>query len=312
MSGKLVFAIAACLLSTVAFAQNSDEADDASSTAKAPAATTTSAQGVEGNAGGESTSTLNTDALKKSKFGLGLLSYTSVKKGSINDGEADAGGLNRVSLSYHLTETKILGAREDFGMTWAKTGRANEGHVTDPFVSYTDTKIGVLPGAWAVTASYRQYLPLGEQTRFVTKANGSEYLALIADKSIGKFDLEGVMIGQYFNNTKDFTQNSKGEYAGTTDYLLEPLAELVYNISPKLAIIHDSAIIATGMRSTPDASVATRASIWYNETYVSIQPNKMIKVMASIEDDATIQGNNAVSLYKDAEMFYNLYLQLTL
>jgi hypothetical protein len=316
MMGKMIFAMAACLMATTAFAQNSDSTDSSANAATLPAATTTIQQGVEGNAGGESTAGLSTEATGKPKFGLNLMQYTYFKKSSVTDGEPDASGINRVNLAYRLSDTRSFSAREDFGITWAqqKTGRETAGHVNDMYVAYTDSKLAVLPGEWTLTGSYRQYLPIGEKTRFVTKANGSEYLALLLDKSVGKFDFETALIGQYFNNTQDYvvSGDGKNKITGTDDYLVEPFAEVVYNISPKLALMHDMALVSKKMRGTPDANSDRAENDFYNETYIQYKPTKKVTLMASIENDADLQSNNAVSLYQDADVIYNVYLLLAL
>lgn len=248
------------------------------------------------------------------------MNATGFAKSSITDGDVDMSGFNRLQVGYKLTDSKSVMMREDFGFSLSKKADpsrvSNDGHVVDPFIAYTDSKFATLPGNWVVTVQPRIYLPIGESSRFVTKAQGAGSLWLLADKSVGKFDFEFAMMGQVYNNTQDYSwaPNGSGGYkaVGNPDWTAYPAYfEVAYNFTDKLSLIHDSSLLTQAYRGGPNTDYR-RKNTFTNETIVSYKAIKQVNLMASISDDAVLEPNNAVKMYQDNDVAYNVYLKLSL
>lgn len=270
------------------------------------------------NGTGESITSLQQNNAAPVHWTGSYLNETEFAKSSIPNQDPDASGLNRFAIGYKVTDTKIIGAREDSLWSAATKTRPLQFHVVDPFISYADTKLAALPFDWSLSAQVRAYLPLGESTRFVTKANGSEALWMIADKSFGKLDVEFISMYQYYNNTQDYSiaydSSNNASYLGNPDWAAYPLyAALDYNLNEKFTFSLWTALETLSNRETPVPSPnPLRTNIFYVETMFAYNMNKHVKFMASLENDAILESNNHVSMYQDKDLFYNLYLLLKL
>ncbi len=321
MKTQLLIIAAMSLVGTAGFAQGRGSS---SSPARSTRATKLVAQNVlptsqqqPSSAAGASTASLATVApAPEKKFTFTLMNYTSVNKESLQNNEAAPAGFNRIQGIYHLSATKSIIAREDAGFSYDSKTKASEFHVVDPFIGYTDTKFATLPMDWVITIQPRLYLPLGEKGRFVTKTLGSEALLILADKSLGKFDFEFVGYFQYFNNTQDYawdwSADSKAFVAkGNPDWSGFVEGEVAYNLTPKLSLIHDVYLTGDATRATP-VSAAKMVNKITNETLISYQFTKEFNLKAAVENNATLDSQNAANFYQDKDISYNLYLKLTL
>ena len=325
MNSKLLFTMATCLApviaASVAFAQGTPDngsSDQPSTKAKAPSKGASTVELSTEEPAGESSATMKAvvPSSPLGNFTLTLMNETEFNKSSITDKDVDTTGLNRVQLGYKLTDTKLLSVREDFTFSLKQNEnpdrKSNDGHINDPFIAYTDTKLAVLPGDWTLTMQARYYIPIGESDRFVSKALGSDALLLIFDKSVGKFDYEIFLLGQYYNNTQDYSYTGAGVAKANRDWTAYPAyGEVAYNINEKVSVMHDSALVTEAFRSAPGVDYK-RKNTFYNETYLSFSPTKTLTLMASIEDDAVLESNNAVRMYQDADILYNLYVKFKL
>jgi len=250
------------------------------------------------------------------RFTLTLMNQMQFNKQALNNSEMMPSGLNRFQVSYNLSDTKLLTFRADSPFSQTAKNQPTEYHINDPYIAYTDTKFATLPGNWVVSIQPRVYLPLGETTRFVTKAAGSEALLILADKPYGKFNFEIIGFGQYVNNTQDYSfayDAKQGRYVsrGNRDWSAFVEGEVAYSLTEKVTLIHDAYLWTDAFRGGPDEP-ARRRNTLINETIVSYAPIKQVKIMASVENDAPIEPEKDLALYQDSNVIYNLYLRLTL
>lgn len=324
MKVQLVFTIAACLLASSAFAQGPGKVKAQSNTTaiklppqqQSPAADQ-AADPSNGN--GESTAALSANVPeKKAPFGLAVSFRTDADASKMNLPNPKAGegpaalGITRVTGTFNLTESRSISVRQEFQYTFevAASPTANRGVMNDAFIGYTDSKLLALPGDWNLGLTYRQYLPDGEQSRFVTKRMGMEYLWATVDKSIGKFDLTYHLIPYIANNTQDYYLVD-GAPKANFDYEIDQFMEVDYNITPKLQFNQYVGSYNIWNRPTPAAGV-TRINQIYLESGFTFKPVKQVTLSASVENDATMRSDNDFKLLKDTELTYRALMILSL
>jgi hypothetical protein len=123
-------------------------------------------------------------------------------------------------------------------------------------------------------------------------------------------------LGVYYNNTQDYTwvvDPSSGQWVskGVSDWLSLYQAEVAYNITDNLAISHDFYLLTKATRASLSARASSSTILW-SETAIGYQLMKQLRVMASVENDAVFDSQNAVSMYQQKDMLYNLYFKLSI
>jgi len=319
MKTKFLVVMTTSLMASFALAQGSSSSTTSlnNGTNAAPSQTVNSRNTtLPPSTGGESTASIADNAPKGLKrFSMTLMNETEVA----SDAGVEQGvnspyfGLNRIQFGYELTPTKRLMFREDSTFKMPKN-KELEFHVVDPFIAYTDTKFAELPGGWVVTIQPRLWLPLGEDTRFKTNSLGGTGGALVIDKSVGRFDLELAGIGQYVFNTQDYyyelnAKTQRFDAKAVTDWNTLYDAQVVYNFTDKFSFQHDTMLYTVAKRATP-AKGASSSSTLINETGFGYQFVKQLKVIATVENDASLDA--AVDLYQAKDMMYNLYVKLSI
>lgn len=314
MKSKIILSMASCLVASMALAQgSSDESTTQAPATKAtkPAASTSEAD-VAAQPGGESTASLATNVEKPKRFGLGLSTRSDANAKSVNQAhDASILQVQRLTLSYKLDDVQTINARGEYTYTNATAKREGKSKVSDSWVGYMNTKVATLPGDWNVSAIYRQYLPTGEESRFVNKRLGMEFLYVFAEKSVGKFDFGAHINPYYFNNTQDYFYSSSGALTPNPDFEVDGFVAVGYNITPKLSVSHSFGSFNLWYRGIPAAGVA-RENYYYNETSLEFHPTKQITLSASVENDAQLESNNAAKFYEDGDTTYRALIGISI
>lgn len=318
MKSKFVFTMATSLLASVALAQGSSKSTPSATKAKlklAQSSTATLETAPPAQTPGESSANLSTTVKAPKKFGLAYsIRHDATATTVTQDRDADVLGVHRVTPSYSLSDTKKIRARQEVQYIYSmskKAGREDGRAVmSDTWVGYLDTKFVSLPYDWNLSLEYRQYLPTGEKSRFITKKLGMELLYLIADKSIGKFEISAHLIPYYHNNTQDFYLDN-GKPKANEDYSLEDWVTLGYNITPKIQISHSVGTYNYWKRPIPKSGIK-KDTILYNETGIEFKPIKEVSAILSVENDAMIEQNTETRLYHDDDNTYRAYIAISI
>lgn len=320
MKKKILVAMTSSLVASSVFAQGSNEPTNMNiGTSSATASqTVNSRNALPASSGGESTASIADNTPKGIKrFSFLYMNETEAASAAgVNQGvNPPWSGLNRVQFGYDISATKKLIIREDSTFKMP-LGQTIEYHMTDPFVGYTDTDFAHLPGGWVMTIQPRLYLPFGEDARFRTNAAGGEGGALIVDKSVGRLDIELAGLGEYINNTQDYyyalnSSTLRYDVKGALDWWTLLDLDLVYNITDKFVLQHDTYLFTKSYRAIPMAN-PTGMTILINETGFGYQIMKQVRLAATIENDAVFDTVNSVSMYRAQDILYNFYLKLSL
>jgi hypothetical protein len=138
-------------------------------------------------------------------------------------------------VKYDLGNARSFSVRQNFDYTGLSSTRTNAFHVQDIALNYADGKLATFATDGALTLIAREYLPTGENSRFLTGNVGAERLYLIAAKSFGKLDLDVLTMGQLSNNTKDSYKDATGAEKQNRWGYITYEGDAFYNISPKFA-----------------------------------------------------------------------------
>ncbi len=266
---------------------------------------------------GTSSAALAAVTEKPSRFGLGAWSYTNVNVKSMDEDNADVQQFSRVTAIYNFNGTQSVGWLQEFWYKFATSdsasGSGHEGHgiLDDGGFQYVDSKLAMLPFDWKLGFLFRQYLPIGEKSRFVTGRKGYEQAALTFSKTIGSIELAEYIYGTYFNQTQDFYYNSSAEIVANPDYEFDQYFYVGWNLTPYFTLVNWLGSEHIWKRGVPEKGVS-RHNDFYNETGFCIKPSKQLAISGTVLTDAPVDSQIPFTPYSSAYTFYRLYLTLSI
>ena len=308
---KCIFAfilISASLVNQRAYAQ------DSTSISKIPSNSTS--EGTDLKSSGEGESTASGEHLVQQPqraISAGLWSRTARSFDLDSNPAAYASTLNVFTEKYEISKDKFVGLGEQINVTYGKSNSSN-GHANffDPFLLYTDSSLFTLPFGWVTTGMWRQYLPLGESSRFYNKQSGTEQLWLLTGNSFGKFSFVDWIIASKHNNTIDYYADPlTGQTDANSDAELDHYIETDYHLTSTLMLWYWIGSEHVWYRETPSAG-PTRVTNFYNEVGINVKVNQQVNFSVSLEDDAALGSQNSWNLMKASETTYNFYLSMNI
>lgn len=139
-------------------------------------------------------------------------------------------------VKFDLGNSRSLSLRQNFDYTGLTDVKSNVFHIQDIAINYSDAKLATFMGDGSLTLIAREYLPTGENSRFMTGNVGAERVYLVAAKSFGKWDLDVLTMAQLSNNTKDsfMAADGSGEKQNRWGYATYEF-DSMYNFNSKFA-----------------------------------------------------------------------------
>lgn len=261
--------------------------------------------------------------VKSPNLKFGLYSQTDFFRNAVSDGELDNGkppaSFNYLNMSYALTPTRSLVVRQEFTYRFAaaRAGIKGEskGKLNDIFIGFNDTALASFGSDGSLSGIYRVYLPTGEDSR-ATGRQGMLMTIFDANKPYGKFEVDGVLMSIYHNQTKNSftTFNDKGEAKvnANSDFDIYPYVQGTYNLNSMFSFYQTVGLWNSWFRGIPEAGVKYVQSVEV-ETGVNFKPVPEITLTTSIYNSAaTRETPNDFALYRDDETLYRFAFKAAL
>ncbi len=214
-------------------------------------------------------------------------------------------------VKFDLGNSRAFSVRQNFDYTGAAANGVGNFHVQDIALNYADGKLATFAGDGSLTIIAREYLPTGENSRFLTGNKGAERVYLIAAKSYGKLDLDVLTLGQISNNTKDSYMGADGKEAQNRWGLGVIEFDAMYNITSKFSAgitLENDYLFFKPLAGNPDSQ--TDIVI---EPIVQYAPIKGLAIQAALVNTIdTGHPDKAFALMRHDEMkaFLNLAASL--
>jgi hypothetical protein len=268
-------------------------------------------------AAGNSSANLTASVEKPSRFGFGLWTFANVDVKSMDEGNPDTQQFARLTALYKFNDTQSIGWMQEFWYKFATgasaSGSGREAHSTldDGGLQYLDSRLAILPFDWKLALLYRQYLPIGEKSRFVTGRQGYEQAAFTFSKTIGRVDLAEYVYGTYFNQTQDYHYSSGGSLSANPDYEFDQYFYIGWNLTPYFVLVNWIGSEHVWMRGVPEKGVV-RNNDFYNETGFILKPSKTFAFTGTLLTDAPVDSQIPFMPYSPLYTHYRLYLTLSI
>lgn len=229
-----------------------------------------------------------------------------------NDDTANRLGVSFVAAAYSLTPTKTIQLRQEFWYQRPDKNGPDRHTVRDLFIGFNNMSLGKFWDNGTLMSMTRLYFPTGEESRFITKQNGTLLQWFIANKPVGKFEFDYHLIGVYFNQTQNTYIGPKGKPVANLDYDIETWLSAKYNFTPWLNVFQTAGVDSIWRRPM-DGPGIQRMQFAEMETGVTVMPMPNITVIASLFNYANIfDSKNAYYPWRDDETVYRLVLSATM
>jgi hypothetical protein len=181
-----------------------------------------------------------------------------------------------VGVKYDFGNARSMSVRQNFSYMSAGRGSIDtrsggEFHIGDIAINYTDGKLASILGDGSLILIARQYLPTGENSRFLTHNAGQTRLYLIESKTLGKWDLSLVQAARYYETTQD-SYFKEGNEVQNTEAIFSVEADAFYNFNSVLS----AGMIAgyDSLKKRPLASNDLKAEDFYIQPTLQVVPAK--------------------------------------
>jgi hypothetical protein len=190
-------------------------------------------------------------------------------------------------VKFDLGNTNSIALRQYFDYQSAGGGADADIAVQDTVINFTRGELAKFSDGTTLTLIARAYLPTGESSRAINQ-NGRERLYLIAAKSLGKFDLSYIVLGQLWQQSNQAQLNEKGEWAQNNIASLSNEFDAFYNINSKLALgmIVGMDNIAKGRAPGKSTSVD---DVYFQPT-IQVAPVKGLTIQALLYNELNIRS----------------------
>jgi|GEM_PF-3882783 len=209
-------------------------------------------------------------------------------------------------VKYDLGNARSLSVRQNFDYTGLTDTGSNAFHVQDIAINYTDAKLATIMGDGSLTLIAREYVPTGENSRFLTGNMGAERLYLIAAKSYGKWDLDVLGMAQYTNNTKDSYFKGGKEAQNRWGYATYEFDSL-YNFNSKFAAglsLEVEHLMFRHLAGSPDSTADAII-----EPLIQFTPAKGLALQAALVNQIEIEHPkqaHALGRAEELQAYFNL------
>lgn len=224
----------------------------------------------------------------------------------ISEGKGSPRFDSYAGVKYDFGNARSLSVRQNFDYTGLTDTRTNAFHIQDIAINYTDAKLATIMGDGSLTLIAREYLPTGENSRFLTGNMGAERLYLIAAKSYGKWDLDVLGMAQYTNNTKDSYFKDGKEAQNRWGYATYEFDSL-YNFNSKFAAglsLEVEHLMFRHLAGSPDSTADAII-----EPLIQFTPAKGIAIQAALVNQLEIEHPTqaqALGRAEELQAYFNL------
>ena len=268
-------------------------------TTVAPAATSSSSAGSSTAAAAPkaavSTAKIAAPAATK-KFALELYNKTATSQQALLDGDSSVATENYVGGTMDLGGGQKIGIRQYFNLAMPENAASNDFKMASTALRWMANDFVKPNDNLGLSTEFRAYLPTSEAARFETKENGSlrNYLFLV--QKLGKFEVSGNLLSQWYSQNQDFKEpDAKGVRKPNKESYIVPYAEAAYSISESLTVTQGIGYQMTSFR----AGESARVGDWY--TTLSWQALKQLTVAGTLESEPNFNADRPVQLYRPDE-----------
>ena len=257
-----------------------DAADSNSAASGTVAAETVMETNVPPSAQNPSTSTANlskaiAEAKPRRVFGE-FYTETNEDMADVKKGAGTPQLDSFAGVKYDFGNARSVSVRQNFsymsaGLGTNDTRGSGEFHIADIALNYTDGKLATIFGDGALIVIARQYLPTGENSRFLTHNAGQTRLYLIESKTIGKWDLSLVQALRYYETTQD-SYFKAGKEAQNTEGIATAEADAFYNLNSVVSLGMIAGYDSTRKRPLADSDL--KADDFYVQPTLQVVPAK--------------------------------------